>query len=168
MMRAVFTAACLILLFVTGTAAAQSTVFLVRHAERADGGGAAGGMSTNDPDLSAAGRTRAESLANLLKDAKITAVFTSEFKRTQQTAAPLAKALGIQAVQVPSKDSPSLVKRIKSATGNILVVGHSNTVPEVIKALGVKEAVTIGDQDFDNLFVLIRSASPKLVRLHYH
>jgi phosphohistidine phosphatase SixA len=168
MMRAVFTAACLILLLVTGTAAAQSTVFLVRHAERADGGGAAGGMNASDPDLSAAGRTRAESLATLLKDAKITTIFTSEFKRTQQTAAPLAKVLGIQAVPVPSKDSAALVKRIKSSTGNVLVVGHSNTVPELIKSLGVKEAVAIGDQEFDNLFVVFRSASPKLVRLHYH
>lgn len=146
------------------TASAQSTVFLVRHAERADGGG---NMQTADPDLSEAGRARAESLATLLKDAKITTIITSEFKRTRQTAAPIAAALGIEPVQVPSKDSAALVRRIGGAKGNVLVVGHSNTVPETLQGLGVREAITIGDQDFDNLFVVVRSARPTLVRLHY-
>ena len=75
-------------------AAAQHTVFLVRHAERADTTPGAARRWPTDPDLSDAGRARAESLAAALKDAKITAIYTTEFKRTQQTAAPLAKALG--------------------------------------------------------------------------
>src|SRR5438045_7579771 len=70
-------------LFVTATAA-QSTIFFVRHAEKAGGGG-------DNPDLSEAGRARAESLATVLKDADISAIYTTELKRTQQTAAPLAK-----------------------------------------------------------------------------
>jgi broad specificity phosphatase PhoE len=163
MIRAI--CACLLILAGAATAAAQSTVFLVRHAERADGG--AGNMQTADPDLSEAGRARAESLATLLKDAKITTIITSEFKRTRQTAAPVAAALGIEPVQVPSKDLAALVRRIGAAKGNVLVVGHSNSVPDTLKELGVREAVTIGEQDFDNLFVVARGARPTLVRLHY-
>ena len=148
-------------------AMAQPTVFLVRHAERADASPGAPPAMATDPDLSAAGRARAESLATLLKDAKITAIFTTEFKRTQQTAAPLAKALGLTPTVVSSKSEADLVKRLKAAKGNVLVVGHSNTVPEIIKALGVTTPVSIGDDDFDNLFLLTQGASPTLLRLHY-
>ena len=70
-------------------ALAQATVFVVRHAERADDGAA---KLEDDPDLSAAGRARAEALAAALEDAGITAIFATQYKRTHQTAAPLAKA----------------------------------------------------------------------------
>jgi broad specificity phosphatase PhoE len=149
------------------TAAAQSVVFAVRHAERADASGTPPNMTASDPDLSAAGHARAKSLAAMLKDAKITAIFTSEFKRTLQTAEPLAKEINVKIEQVSSKDSAALLKRVRAAKGNVLVVGHSNTVPELLKSLGAQEAVTIGDQDFDNLFLLIRNVQPRLVRLHY-
>jgi broad specificity phosphatase PhoE len=160
--------ASLLVLAGAGAADAQSTVFLVRHAERADGGKPAdGGMMAADPDLSAAGRARAASLATVLKDAKISAIFTTELKRTSQTAEPLAKALGLPIVQVPGKDAAGLAKKLAAASGNVLVVGHSNTVPEVLKLLGVKETVTIGDEEFDNLFVVTAGTAPTLVRLRY-
>ena len=157
-------------LFVVGAAAqtaAQSTVFVVRHAERADAGATASPMMATDPDLSEIGKARAESLAIALKDAGITAIFTTEYKRTQQTAAPLAKALGIQATTVPARDMPALIEKIKAASGNVLVVGHSNTVADVISRLGVTDAVKVGDNDYVNLFVLVRSEKPVLLRLHY-
>lgn len=157
-------------LFVVGAAAqtaAQSTVFVVRHAERADAGATASPMMATDPDLSEIGKARAESLAIALKDAGITAIFTTEYKRTQQTAAPLAKALGIQATTVPARDMPALIEKIKAASANVLVVGHSNTVADVMSRLGVTDAVKVGDNDYDNLFVLVRSEKPVLLRLHY-
>ncbi|MGQ0737355.1 MAG: histidine phosphatase family protein, partial [Acidobacteriota bacterium] len=100
-------------LFLTASLAAdvvaQPAVFIVRHAERADTA-AGGAPATNaDPDLSDAGRTRARSLATLLKDAGITAVYATQFKRTQQTAAPLAEALGLTPVIVNSSDTAGLV-----------------------------------------------------------
>jgi phosphohistidine phosphatase SixA len=145
---------------------AQSTIFIVRHAERADGGGAAS-MNT-DPDLSDAGRRRAESLSTVLKDAQIVTIFVTEFKRTQQTAAPLARALGIELTAISSRDTASLVKKLESAPGNVLVVGHSNTVPEILTGLGVTTPVTIGDSDYDNLFIVTRgSGPPRLLHLHY-
>jgi phosphohistidine phosphatase SixA len=151
----------------SATAAAQGTVFLVRHAEREDAAQGSAPAMKADPSLSAAGRARAASLADMLEDAAITAIFVTEFKRTQETAAPLAKALGIVPVTVGSEDAATLVARLSKITGNVLVVGHSNTVPDLIKALGVTSAVTIGDNDYDNLFVVMAGKPPRFVRLHY-
>jgi phosphohistidine phosphatase SixA len=159
--------AALALLLTAAGAAAQPVVFLVRHAERADAGGAAPGMMKDDPDLSPAGRARAASLARLLQDARITAIFTTQYRRTRQTAAPLAKALGIQPTVIPADDAAGLLGKLRALSGNALVVGHSNTVPGTIRSLGVAEAVEIGESDFDNLFVVVRGSPPALVRLHY-
>jgi phosphohistidine phosphatase SixA len=166
MLKRTFTTLAL-LLAVAVPAAAERAVVLVRHAERADTASGGGPAMGADPDLSKAGRTRAASLANVLKDANITEIYATEFKRTQQTAAPTAKALGLTIKTVPSKNTADLVKQIESAKGNVLVVGHSNTVPDVIKGLGVSSPPTIGEADFDNLFVVTLGASPTLVRLHY-
>jgi hypothetical protein len=65
---------------------------------------------------------------------------------------------------VDAKDVDGLVKQIRAAKGNALIVGHSNTVPEAIKALGVATAVKIGDNDFDNLYLV---SGTTLTRLHY-
>ena len=154
----------LFLMLTATTAAAQTTIFFVRHAERADGG--AGGMS-DDPSLSPAGRARAESLAAMLKDTKLTAVFSTEFKRTQETAAPTATAQHLTVTTVKADQTAALVAKLKAAKGAMLVVGHSNTVPEVMTALGVKPAVTIGDTEFDNLFIVTTGAKPSVVRLRY-
>src|SRR3954469_25882702 len=145
-------------------ASAQATIFFVRHAERADSG--SGGMAS-DPSLSEAGRARAESLAAMLKDTKLTAIFTTEFKRTQETAAPAATAQHVTATTVKADQTAALVAKLKAAKGAVLVVGHSNTVPEGRTALGVKPAVTIADTEFDNLFIVTTGAKPTVVRLRY-
>ncbi len=144
-------------------AAAQSTIFLVRHAEKAAGEG----VDAKDPDLSEAGRARAESLSSILKDVSLTAVYATEFKRTQQTAAPAARAAAIEVTTVASEDIDSLVAKLKERDGNVLVVGHSNTLPEIMKALGVFDSVTDDEADYDNLFVLVPGSPPQLLRLHY-
>lgn len=163
--RAIFCA--VLVLMTAATAAAQATVFVVRHAERADAGGAGGGMMANDPDLSEAGRARAESLATLLRDAGITAIYATEYKRTQQTAAPLATSIGVSVTTVSAKETAALVAKIKAAAGNVLVVGHSNSVPDIVKALGVAAPVTVADADYDNLFIVRLGDKPTVVRLHY-
>lgn len=147
-------------------AAAQQAIFVVRHAERADTSSGGSPMMAADPDLSDAGKARAQSLAATLKDANITAIYTTQYKRTQQTAEPLAKALGIQLTVVSARDIPGLVEKVKGG-GNALVVGHSNTVGPIVEALGVTEPVTLGDDDYDNLFVVVRGEKPALVRLHF-
>src|SRR5687768_4885178 len=124
-------------LFFAVPAAAQPLVFVVRHAERADTASGGAPMMATDPDLSEAGHARAQSLAAALKDARITAIFVTPYKRTQQTAEPLAKALGLQPTAIDPKDAAGLIEKIKAAHGNVLVVGHSNTVPDVLTRLGV-------------------------------
>jgi phosphohistidine phosphatase SixA len=150
------------------SAAAQATVFIVRHAERADTGtpGAASTMST-DPDLSEAGRAPEERLAALLKDARITAIFATQYKRTQQTAAPIAKAAGLPVTIVHSDDVAGLMEKLKATPGNALVISHSGSVPKVVAALGVQEPVTLAEGDYDNLFIVTRDATPRMLRLHY-
>ena len=159
--------AVLLVITLAATAAGQGVVFVVRHAERADAGTSGGSMMAADPDLSDAGRARAEALAATLKDAKIAAIFTTEFKRTQATAAPLAKALGITPTVVGSREQNRLLAAVKAASGNVLVVGHSNTVPAIIKDLGVATPVVVGDSEYDNLFVVTAGSSPAVLRLHY-
>ena len=117
-----------------------------------------------DPDLSEAGRARAASLATALKDAGIAAIFTTEFKRTQQTAEPLAKALGLTVNGRRRRTPRRRWSNRLPPPGNVLVVGHSNTVPAVVKGLGVTTAVAIGDDEFDNLFVVTRGGAPSLLR----
>lgn len=141
-------------------AAAQSTIFIVRHAEKSGTGG-------DNPDLSEAGRARAESLATTLKDASISAIYVTDLKRTQQTAAPLAKLLHVDPVIVPAKDSAALLAKLRSSTGNVLVVGHGNTIPDLIKGFGIATPISIEENDYDNLFVLVLEEKPRLIRLHY-
>lgn len=138
---------------------AQPVVVIVRHAEKAADG--------NDPDLSAAGRARAEALARILKDAGITAIFTSEFKRTQETAAPIAKSFGVTAIVVPAKDATALAARLKELRGNALVVGHGNTIPDLIKALGIETTIEIPENDYTELLIVVLDRKPRLLRLHY-
>jgi broad specificity phosphatase PhoE len=164
-----------LLLAVARVATGEQVVFVVRHAERADGGAgapsppSAPGMMANDPPLSAAGEQRAAKLASLLASAGIRQIFVTEYRRTQQTADPLARQMGVTSAIRPSKDSDSLIADVRRADGNVLVVGHSNTVPDVLKKLGVTDAVTIADSDYDNLFVVFRDKAGvgTLVRLKY-
>ena len=160
-------AAVLMLVVSVATAAAQPIVFIVRHAERADAGMAAAKVPGADPDLSGAGVARANSLAAMLKDARIRTVITTEFKRTKQTGEPVATAAGVSPTVIDSKDVAGLLKTVRSSTGNVLVVGHSNTLPDVLKGLGVTEPITIGEDEFDSLFVVTRASPPAFVRLRY-
>jgi broad specificity phosphatase PhoE len=155
-------------------AAADQVIFLVRHAERADAPAAPSttashSMLGDDPPLSPAGEQRAARLAAMLAGSNVKQIFTSEFKRTRQTAAPLAAKLKLTPVMAAAKDPDPLVAAIRKAPGNVLVVGHANTVPDLIRKLGVTETVTIGDNDYDNLFLVVRSTAgtATLVRLKY-
>jgi len=150
----------LLLALFASAAGAQSIVFIVRHAEKATSGG-------NDPDLSEAGRARAEVLAKMLQDAGITAIYATEFKRTQQTAAPLAKALAIESTTLPANDITTLTSKLRDSKENALVVGHTNTIPNLIKALGIVAPISIPETDYDNLFILVLDEKPRLARLHY-
>jgi len=165
-------AVCAVLLLAAESASAQQTIFLVRHAERADATPPAGAAMTapsNDPPLSAAGHERAARLASMLRTTNVKYIFASEFLRARQTAAPLAQARHLETVSVPGKEPDSLMAELRGLKGNILIVGHSNTVPDLLKRLGIKEDVLIPDSEFDNLFIVVRpeSGEPTLLRLRF-
>ncbi len=118
--------------------AAQATpdlVVLVRHAEKAT-------TPADDPALSPAGQQRAEALTQALEHAGITAIITTQFRRTRDTAQPLATRLHIEPLVVLARRGESaahiseVVAAIRKQSGNVLVVGHSNTVAQIAAALG--------------------------------
>ncbi len=147
------------LLIVVSVVSAEPVVVIVRHAEKAD--------NSEDAELSAAGRARAEILSRILKDANITAIFTSERKRTQQTAEPLSKSTGVAPTVVPAKEYSVLVSKLRDVKGNAMVVGHGNTIPELVKALGIETPVQIADADYSEIFIVTLDSKPQLMRLHY-
>ena len=148
-------------------ARAQRAIFVVRHAERAD----AGMSATPDPLLSAAGHARAERLAEVLLEAGVTAIYSTEYHRTIQTVEPLARRLGLEVRQVPAKDTEALIARIHSSKPSdvVVVAGHSNTVPDILKGLGDPDPVTIKEDEYDNLFVVVprKGEAPVVLRLKY-
>lgn len=177
----------LILLIATGGCSAQpvkadaagkariTTIFLVRHAEKAD-------VQSQDPPLSEAGKTRSETLARMLAKSDVKAIYTSQFLRTRQTAEPLATRLGIEATAVPlnvKQNNPreisdeslqELMKGIDAHAGDaVLIVGHSNSIPEVIRRLGGDIVPNIPESSFDDLFVvtLYAPGGAKVVHLKY-
>jgi len=151
-----------LVLFMPASASAQKLVFVVRHAERAD----TGAQRQTDPPLSVAGEERAEKLAAMLAEAGVKEILTTEFKRTQDTAKPLTLKTGVAVEQIPSTDTAKLIAKIKSHPNDVvLVVGHSNTVPAILKAL-VGVDVAIAENEYDNLFVIV-PATGTMTRIRY-
>ena len=120
-------------------------VVLVRHAEPL--------AASGNPGLSTAGTRRAAVLARMLAGSGVTAVFTSDLRRTKDTAAPLAQLLSIAPVEIANNPAAAATQ-IKAAGERVVVVGHSNTVPAIIKALGGPPDLQIGPTEFDRMFVL--------------
>jgi phosphohistidine phosphatase SixA len=142
------------------------TVILVRHAEKE-----IVPPENKDPDLSLAGLARAEEVARMFGDAGITAIYATQYKRTQQTVKPMASKLGIRVTQVEAKKTAELVKQIRSANAGqvIFIAGHNNTVPEIIAALGGPQLPIIPEEQFDNLYILTvqSDGSAKLIKMKY-
>lgn len=156
-----------ILATLSSMAYAQQAVFLVRHTELVGQPMA----QPKDVPLSEEGQARAEKLASLLKDAGINAIYATEFLRTRKTAEPLAQALKID-IKVVQKGGPEpLVERLRKEhrQDTVLLVGHSDTLPGLLKTLRHPVEIKIAPQDFSNLFVLIPKSDgpPTLLRLRY-
>ena len=149
------------LLSAASSARAQEAIYLVRHAERAD--------QSADPPLSTEGVGRSYRLRDMLKDAGITRIFTSELRRTIDTAAPLASAIHVSPQRIADADALAARIAASSARDRILVVGHSNTLPALLRALRVEPPITIADDAYDNLFIVVfpRDGRPVLLRLKY-
>jgi broad specificity phosphatase PhoE len=144
-------------------AIAQEAVFVVRHAERLD--------SSTDSPLSADGQARAARLAQMLRDARITTIVASEFKRTQDTARPLADLLKLPVQPIAATDLDGLLTKLRAAgpRGRVLVVSHSDRIPAILAALGDKQEVTVASSEYGNLWMVVPGdgKSPLVMRLRY-
>lgn len=144
-----------------------TTVILMRHAEKDSA------VMSGDPPLSAAGVARAQELTRMLADANVSAIYTTPYKRTESTVAPLAAARGLTPVKVTNAKTyiADVVDAIRAKhVGNtVVVVGHSNTTPDVIRALGVANVPSIPDTQYDDLFIVTigEGVQPQLVKLRY-
>lgn len=131
------------------------TFYIVRHAEKAAAGNNTTMMS-NDPPLTEAGKERAEALKNLLKTKKIGTVFSTNTLRTKSTAEPTrAYFYLVTETYSPHPDS-SFIIRLKSLKKNSLIVGHSNTVDDIVNKLcgSTKIPGDLAETEYDNLFVV--------------
>jgi broad specificity phosphatase PhoE len=144
-----------------------TTVIIVRHAEKA-------AEPAADPPLTAAGVARAEALVDVVKDAGVQAIVSTRFARTRTTVAPAAARLGltVETVDARARDHvQALAARILAAHRGttVLVSGHSNTVPEIVAALGAPKPAAICDAEYDNLFVVTvpPSGAATVVRARY-
>ena len=147
---------------------ASTLVLVVRHAEKASD-------TARDPELSADGMARAEALLAVARDAGVTHIITTQFIRTRATAARVAAERGLMPEIVPATASVGEHTRAvadaarRHAGGVVLIVGHSNTVPAIVAALGAPEPAAICDSEYDNLYVvqLVQGAPARLVQSRY-
>ncbi|MFB3902515.1 MAG: histidine phosphatase family protein [Acidobacteriota bacterium] len=155
--------ACWLFLAFGSELVAQRAVFLVRHAEKVD--------DTDDAALTQEGLNRAERLAAILKDAGITAVYTTQFQRTRNTAAPLCREAGIQPVVIPQGEEQKVVDAVRTRHKNdvVMVVGHRSTVIKMLKLFGAREPFAIGPGEHSQIFVVVPNGNgaPTALQLRY-
>ena len=143
-----------------------TVVLLVRHAEK-------GTQPPQDPPLTDKGASRAQALVTIARDAGVRAIITTEFVRTRSTAEPTATALGVtpEVVRSSTPDHARAVAAevLKHAGQTVLVVGHSNTIPAIVGALGAPRPKDICDSQYDQLFVVVLgdSGPPRLIQSRY-
>lgn len=137
-------AACASRTTVTGV----TTVYLVRHGEKK--------LDNDDPDLTEAGQQRARDLAHTLRSVPLDAIFSTDTRRTRQTAAPTAEARSLEVKLYGKEDVARVIMHLRRAPGRYLVVGHSNTTPDLVSRLGGDPGAAIDENtEFDRLYVLV-------------
>ena len=125
----------------------KTTIYLIRHAEKT--------VATGDPDLSEAGKARANRWAEWLADKDITAIYSTPYKRTQQTAQPLAQKLNQQVITYNPAEADLKAMAAKHEGQSIVIVGHSNTIPMYVnKLIGENKYPDIDEAEFGNIFII--------------
>jgi broad specificity phosphatase PhoE len=142
-----------------------TTVILVRHAEKNIE------PENPNPDLSPAGLDRAQTLVNVLGKTAITAIYATQYTRTQSTVGPLANQRALTVNQIEAQNVAELVRQIKTnnAGGVVLAAGHSNSVPATIAALGGGSLPIIPEFEYDNIFIVTvqRFRKTRVLNLRY-
>ena len=124
-------------------AVAAPEVYVMRHLQRGDG---------PDPALSDEGRRNAARLASALAGDPPRAIYVSTTRRARETAAPLAAALGLMVKEYDPADSAALVARVAREPGKVLIVGHSNTVPDIVERLGAARPAPLAETDYGDIW----------------
>jgi phosphohistidine phosphatase SixA len=138
---------CLALPTATRAEPGAATFFLVRHAEKVD--------DSDDPELAEAGKQRASVLARTLKDAGIERVYSSDYRRTRDTASLLAVLLELPVEIYDPLELPALADMLRQSGQNSLIVGHSNTTPELAALLGGDPGPEIDEEsEYDRLYIV--------------
>jgi broad specificity phosphatase PhoE len=123
-----------------------------------------------DPDLLPEGRAAAVALADLMETDQFegrrpVAIYVSDYKRTRQTAAPTAARLALNVTVYDPRDTPGLLARIRAEPGPVLIIGHSNTVPDIIAALGGEQPAPLVHADFGDLWIVLPGGATTRQRL---
>jgi broad specificity phosphatase PhoE len=137
-------AAAALIAFAAVPAAAQGIVYVMRHLNTPAG--------QADPDLLPEGQRAAEALAAWFQGEPPVAIYITDYKRTRQTVAPLAARLGLTPIVYDPADTPGLIARVRAAHGAVLIVGHSNTVPNIVAALGGERPAALAHEDFGDVW----------------
>jgi phosphohistidine phosphatase SixA len=135
------------LLFSSFQVLAQSEIYLFRHAEKQKDG-------TKDPALTEQGHQRAQWLGDWFKNKKVTAIYSSDYQRTRQTVAIIAKNTGLEVKLYNPGKLEELIKILKQKDGFYVVAGHSNTIPDTVKLLGGEPGKEIDHEEYNRLYQL--------------
>jgi len=122
-------------------------LYLVRHAEKQ-------AVEGKDPDLTDAGNYRSEQLAKFLQDKGIRKIWSSDYQRTRNTAGPLASKLGLKLSLYDPRDLPALANELLEDRNTALIVGHSNTTPDLTRLLCQCDISDMDESEYDLLFVV--------------
>jgi phosphohistidine phosphatase SixA len=128
----------------TTTASAPPAFYVMRHLNTPQG--------ERDPDLLAEGQRMAAALPGWFGGERVRAIYVSDFKRTRQTAAPLAARLGLTPIVYDPSDTPGLIARVRAGPRPALIVGHSNTVPDIVAGLGGTRPAPLVHEDFGDIW----------------
>ncbi|MBA3655881.1 MAG: histidine phosphatase family protein [Gemmatimonadaceae bacterium] len=147
-----------------------TTVIIVRHAEK-------GIDDPRDPSLTQSGRERAIALRDVLIDANVSAIYATQYRRNRQTAEPLAQQLGLTVIERPvnAANSATYAADIAREVLNtnqgktVVIVGHSNTVPQIVQAFSRVAVKAMEDSEYDHIFIVVVPAggSPSLVNVRF-
>jgi broad specificity phosphatase PhoE len=135
------------------------TLYIVRHAEKAELPEDAPEDERRDPPLSQAGELRALSLTEDVPVEDISAIYVTKTRRAQDTASAVAAVSGKEPLFYDPKNVPNTIRQLRHYHGDsLLIVGHSNTIPPLLKGLGVEQEVRIAEDQYGDMWVV--HASP--------
>lgn len=140
-----------------GTTMSQPVYYVMRHLHTPEG--------QRDPDLTAEGHAAAQRLVGLFERERPAAIYVSSYKRTQQTAAAVASRYGLTPVIYDPADTPGLVARLRAGPWPVLVVGHSNTVPDIVQQLGGTRPAPLSHPDFGDVWRIGADGATQALRV---